>query len=768
MSSVAPKREGVRGLRARAAFFGVARRWFLLIALPLSVTLVATSCDQLAHNGKIAVRTVPQEDRQGPRPADTAPAPNRAQAARAGSPLHGPQEFPGSGNLVQGSQRPTVTNVNTSGTGDISFNFINADVHDVVREILGKQLHLPYAIDANVHAMVTAQTGAPLKRSAVLPTLENILRANGLEMVQANGVYRILPSQEASKSSLENPIASAEAGYGIRVFPLHFVSAQELKSVLERFMPPGGVLQVDPIRNVMLASGPMADLDGIAQLVKEFDVDWIAGTSFALYPLEVGTAKDIGSELQSMFGDNASGPLAGLVRIVPIDRLNAILVIATQPAYLHEVRSWIKRLDYGDDQMTPRLFEYHVQNSRASDLAAVLTRLFSSGQVSVVRPQIAPGAQAAELMSQQATAPAISGTGSVSNAAPLSSPGLATVTPGGVTGRSAVTPSQIPQRAQNLLGPGSEEGSGSTENALKLPPVRVVADEKNNNLVIYARPRDYKMILDVVRRLDIVPMQVLLEATIAEVTLNDSLSYGLQFFLKHHGSSFELNSALTGGGVAGDIAPVFPGFNYVLSGENTRVILNALSALTHVRVISSPQLLVLDHQTAALEVGDQVPITTQTAQSVINPDSPIVNSIQYVSTGVVLRITPQINSSGLVNLDIDQDVSDVSKTTTSTINSPTITQRHIVSSVVVKDGETVALGGLILNNERNEKSGIPVLSDIPILGNLFGSTTKSTTRTELLVLLSPKIVRGERDARHMTEELQNRMREVEPLERKIR
>lgn len=700
-----------------------------------------------------------------------------------------PTVIPGTGVFAN---PPRAADVAVTGNGDVSFNFINADVREVVREILGDQLHLNYAVDAKVQGTITAQTGGPIARSAVLPALESVLRASGFDLVEANGVYRVMPVDDAAKASLGASTSAEQPGYAVRVFPLHYVAANELKTVLEPFLPTGNAIQADAARNLLIVSGAGGQ-DGLASLIRQFDVDWLSGTSFAIYPLKVGTSKDVANELEAVLGDSTSGPLAGLVRIVPIQRLNAILVISSQRTYLAQVKTWIDRLDYGEDEMTPRLFEYRVQNSRATDLAAVLTRLLSSGSVSTVRPEVAPGSQAAALMAQQATgamssAPGPGGSGYGGGAygaggygAGLAqSPGAAF---GGAPGQMPVagTAAQaaVAGRSQPLAPPaGAILGGGfgappplGGENTLALPQVRVVADEKNNALVVYARPRDFKMIEDVIRRLDIVPFQVLLEATIAEVTLNDALNYGLQFFLKGgKNNNFGLTTATTGSaGVSpGDITPVFPGFNYVFNTTTARTILSALSTITHVNVVSSPQLLVLDHQTAALQVGDQVPIITQSAVSVLTVGAPVVNSVEYRSTGVVLLITPRVNSSGLITLDIDQEVSDVKATTSSTINSPTIAQRRIVSSVVVQDGQTVALGGLIQDNEQRGRNGVPLLSDIPVLGLLFSSTANSTSRTELLVLLSPKIIRNGQDARDMTEDLRNRMRTLKPLEAKVR
>jgi len=725
------------------------------------------------------------------------PAPLDADAGAREGRGAGPLVAPGTGLFVAA---PAPRAARRAVAGDVSFNFVNADVREVVREILGNQLHLNYVVDNKIQATITAQTGGPVPREAVLPTLESVLRANGLALVQVNGLYRVLAIEDAAKSSAGAVAARGQAGYAVRVLPLHFVSGNEIKGILEPFLPPGSVIQVDTARNLLIVAGASSDMDGFVDLVRQFDVDWLTGTSFALYPLRVGNAKDVAGELDAIFGEGGSGALAGLVRILPIERLNAILVISPHQAYLGQVKTWVDRLDYGDDQTTPRVFEYHVQNSRAADLAAVLTQLLSSGSVSTVQPEVAPGMKLVDMSSQQGMAGAggAAGVGGL----PTSSSGLSTnATPGSIgaggglptaganngtgigmgTGAQSTNGRQTGSLSnrQQALQPGLKGGDSD----LKTPPVRIVADEKNNALVVFARPRDYKMIEDAIKRLDVVPLQVLIEATIAEVTLNDNLQYGLQWFFSQASSRLELNNGVPGasaattaaGAAAGalslsgaDISPTFPGFNYLAGGGKIKVILNALSTLTQVNVVSSPEVLVLDHQTAALQVGDQVPVITQSAQSTLASGAPIVNSVQYLNTGVVLQVTPRVNSTGLITLDIDQSVSDVAKTTTSTIDSPTITQRRIVTSAVVQDGETIALGGLIIDNQTNGRSGVPLLSSIPLIGPLlFSSTSKSSARTELLVMLTPKILHNAQEARATTDELRNRMRAVKPLELRV-
>jgi general secretion pathway protein D len=718
-----------------------------------------------------------------------------SQAGLAASPTRQGREIeiPGTESVLAPAAPEHGVRAASEPGGALSFSFTNADVREVAREILGNQLHLGYVVDPKAQASITAQTGAPLPRESVLATLEGILSANGLTMMESNGVWRILPLADAARATLGPPIA-AQPGYGIRALPLKYISASELKGILDPFVPPGGALQTSGARNVLIVTAPVANLDGLAELVRRFDVDWLSGTSFALYPLRVGTAKDVAAELEGIFGDGTSGPLAGLVRIVPVDRLNAILVISAQRGYLRQVKDWIDRLDYGEDQVTPRMFQYRVQNSRAVDLSGVLTQLLASGAVGTVQPEAAPGAGMAGL-GQAGGGNGQPGTGGIpgigGGIAPGGAPGMAPSGPQGAAPRlpsmqstgAAAAPGQATRGARaagaqqgappsagglaEALKPGAQSGAqpgaGGPEE-LSPPPVRVVADEKNNALVVYARPRDYRMIEDIIRRLDVVPLQVLIEATVAEVSLNDTLQYGLQWFFSQASSKFELSSGRSGINSGIDIAPVFPGFNYVLGGGKGKLVLSALSDITHVDVVSAPQLLVLDHQTAALQVGDQVPIVTATAVSTLAVGAPIVNSIQYLNTGVVLQVTPRVNTSGLITLDIDQSVSDVTKTTSSNIDSPTITQRRVTTSVTVQDGQTVALGGLILDNRKVARTGIPFLSDIPILGALFSQRANSVGRTELLVLLTPQILRDAGDARDATNELRERMRSLTPLD----
>jgi general secretion pathway protein D len=274
--------------------------------------------------------------------------------------------------------------------------------------------------------------------------------------------------------------------------------------------------------------------------------------------------------------------------------------------------------------------------------------------------------------------------------------------------------------------------------------------------VIVAKPDDYRLIEAAIRNLDIQPTQVLIEVTIAEVRINDSLRYGVRWFLQNGNNAASLSSD-----PGGSMGQVFPGFNYVFNTPNARVVLSTLESVTDVEIISSPALTVLDNQTATLKVGDQVPIATRSARSVTNADAPIVNDIQLKDTGIILSVTPRVNSSGLVMMDITQEASDVVPTTSSSIDSPTIRQRQITSSVAINSGAEIILGGMISRKREKKKSGVPFLKDIPLLGAAFTSdATIDEGKTELVIILRPTVMANRSDVYAVTQEIKNRMGSV--------
>lgn len=664
--------------------------------------------------------------------------------------LPAPEVFPATGPLIGQPEQPR-RRVVLLDNGTVSLNFANVDIREVIAVVLGDTLKLNYVIDPRIQGTVTARTARPIARSDVIPAMENILALNGVALTHVGGVFRVVPLNEAAagiSSLVVSPSPGDLAqGFGTHILPLRFASARSMEELLRPFVGTGRLLRADRDRNLLIFAGLGTEARDLLDMIQVFDVDWIAGMSFALFPLEVAGAESLVTDLNAVFAQDDLSPIADLLRFVPIERLNAILVISPQQSYVAMAQQWIERLDRGDGGAGRRIFVYYVQNGRAEDLAATLNDLFGSGQGRSTAPppaRIAPGTPAVEIA-----------------AAPR--PAAAAPRP------TADDEAAEPARAAPEAPARRPVAAASRDSVLNTPDtigdsgdIRITADKTNNALLIRATDAEYRTIASTLRKLDIVPLQVLIEATIAEVTLNDQLRFGLQFFLSRGNSDVTLSRLTTGA-----VNAQFPGLGYLFTPGDARFVLDALSEITDVNVISSPQLMVLDNQTARLQVGDQVPIATQSAVSVTDPDAPIVSNIQFRDTGVILEVTPRVNASGLVVLEILQEVSDVVPTTTSTLNSPTIQQRRIETTVAVQSGETIALGGLIRDIESEARSGVPFISEVPIVGNLFKTTTKVERRTELLVLITPRVVRDQREAREVTDELRRRLGALAPLEAKI-
>jgi general secretion pathway protein D len=614
-----------------------------------------------------------------------------------------------------------AASIGVAGDDSITLNFVNADVRDVAKSVLGDFLHLNYAVGASVQGNITIQTSGPLARAQVLPVLEQSLGLNGMALVKHGEVYEVVPVADAPRQSgaISASSGSGQPGFGIQVVPLKFVGAAEMQRLLGPLVSNQSVVRADTARNILIIEGSGEERKAMVSEVALFDVDWLAGMSFALFTPKYTDAAGLAKELDAIVGGTNS-PLSGVVRLVPIERLNAVLAITPQPKLLDELQGWVTRLDKPGQGTDRRIYVYAVQNGRAADLARTLRQVLFGA-----KPSDSSGddTSADETPAEPATA---------------SAPGAA--------------PAATAPAAALLAKPVAD---AQAHNATS-----ITADETNNALVVYATPQEYSAIESAMHQLDILPLQVLLEAAIAEVTLTDGLQYGVQYFdqpsSKHQ---FTLSND-----PSGSVAAAFPGFSYMFSqGTNIRVVLNALSNVTDVKVISSPELLVLNNHTATLQVGDQVPVATAQAVSVSAAQAPIVNSIAYQDTGVILKVTPRVNQGGMVMIDISQEVSDVANTTSSSLNSPTIEQRKLSTTVAVHDNETIALGGLIKDSTNRGSSGLPFLSSIPVLGGLFGQKTNNHTRSELMVLITPHVVDSLDRARAVTDELRRKLPLVQPL-----
>ncbi|UEM24398.1 type II secretion system secretin GspD (plasmid) [Skermanella mucosa] len=755
----------------------------------MAVLLLACACT--TQPGDLGEETVAYGPARAPVPLASAAPARRGGAAEASlatpdrrpQVLPGPRIIRGSGDFLRRGGAPE--GVAVTGADEVSFNFVNTDIREAVDGILGDTLGLTYVLDPNVQGTITARSGRPVPRASIMPTLETLLALAGAAITRTDGIYRVEPMERAVARITPGLVAVTDAqagrGYGLHIIPVRYAAVEALRETLAPFVATGRSLVADPVRNLLVFAGPGGEAADLVDLVETFDIDWMAGMSFGIFPLRRANPEDVAGELTQIFSqpDGPTGTTAqegapapqpgsagaGGVRFLPIQRLSAVLAIARTPGQLSEARQWIEILDLGDDAQDRRIFIYFVQNGRAAELGSVVAPLFGSELTTAVPqtggfPSVSPGFRSRDLGSFPAGGGRRSGGEGFSiddsDASQLRN-GRGT---SGLAGNGQGGPTGMIQSPRPF--PGTAAPSGPGEAPAGDPEIRIIADEVNNALVILASEADFRMIEAALQRLDIVPMQVLIEATIAEVSLTDQLRYGLQWFFSAGNGSFSFNET---GEVfnpqlfanPGQGGPAFPGFNFLYSSTDARVVLNALSEVTEVNVLSAPQLLVLDNRTARLSVGDQVPIPLRSSVSVVDPDAPIVNDIEYRDTGVILRITPRVNAGGLVSLDIAQEVSDVATNNSSNIDAPVIQQRTIQSSVAVQDGESVALAGLIRDSLGDGVTGIPVLSDIPVLGNLFKTTITQRRRTELLVLLTPRVIGNRAQARAVTDELRRRL-----------
>jgi general secretion pathway protein D len=691
-------------------------------------------------------------------PGDTRPIELRRFAANGSGPIGGApgkassEIYAGTGSLYTPVSR-SGSGVKAEADGEIALDFFNADVREVAKSVLGDLLGLNYLVDNSVQGTITVQTNQKLRKDDVLPAFETVLRANGLALVQQGGFYTVVPFGSAGKAA---SVGGNDAGYGTEIVTLHSVSPEQMRRVLEPITPQGTIVQVDQARNMMVIGGTEGERAAIRENIATFDVDWLRGMSFALFKPRVATAKQMASDLQHVMGDENS-PMAGQVRLVPIDRMNAVLAIASQAKQLEELRGWVTRLDQGNDTTERRIYVYYVQNGRASDLSRVLGKALGIHSSDTETTQGASsGAGQSGGGGRSSSSSGFSG-----QSQGFSGGGGGFGSSSGFGGGQSSMGNNLPQpQSTNAIGPGSDSGvgpagpngSGNDQNN----GVSITADEVNNALLVVATASEYEIIESALKRLDILPLQVMIEAAIAEVTLTKDMNFGVQWAFNNGHNNLALSASNSA-----SILPSFPGFSYIYTGgSKITAVLSALQDLTKVDVLSSPKLMVLNNQTATLQVGDQVPIATQSSVSTVSSDAPIVSSIEYKDTGVILTVTPRVNEGGLVLMDISQEVSDVAATTSSTLNSPTINERKIGSTVAIQDGQTIALGGLIKDDRTSGKTGVPYLQDIPVLGQLFRQDNNNTTRTELLVLITPRVIRDGRDAAAVTADLRAKLMDL--------
>jgi len=550
--------------------------------------------------------------------------------------------------------------------------------------------------------MVTTGVAGRVTLTSAEPTsVRSALMA--LETVLAESGYALLQRESGflltnlDTASPELTVQNAQIGLGGRVVPVTHTDPSAILALIDPFLSSRVQAMPEDEIGVLVLAGPANEVRAAEEAVRTFDRPYLTDRVFGMFSLDFVSAEAAKTEVDAVLG--GMGVSTAAVRTIALPRPNLLFVATRDRSQFEQVRTLVERFDSPSGGDERRLRYYTARNAPATTLASQITAAFAGG---------------------------------------AAGDGGAFQTQAGST------------RA-------SEDAQSDSESGGRLA---IIPDQLNNALIVRATDQEYREILDLLQRMDVMPPQVLIEATIAEVRLVDGLNFGVRWFFETQSGEGTSNISFTDD-ANGTANPVFPGFNYAFSGTDLNATLSALNSITDVTVLSAPSIMVQNNQTANLQVGDEVPIVTQTATAVADSNAPIVSSVELRETGVILEVTPRINASGMVVLEVNQEVSSVRPTTTSGIDSPTIQKLQFTSTVAVRSENTIALGGLIRESHSDNESGIPFLSQIPGLGNAFRDRSMSSERSELVIFLTPRIISTDDD---IADALSHVRRELEALE----
>lgn len=664
----------------------------------------------------------------------------------------------GTGTMInREAARAPAPALHGASTGEATFNFEGESVHAVVKAILGDMLGQNYVIAPGVQGTVTLATPKPVSPAQALNLLEMGLGWNNARMVYSGGRYNIVAADQALAGTVAPstaPAASAR-GFEVRVIPLQFISATEMKKVLEPYARPNAIVNVDSGRNVITLGGTRAELENYMRTVEIFDVDWLSGMSVGVFPIQSGKAEQVAADLEKVFGEESKTPSAGMFRFLPLENANAVLVITPQVRYLDQIQQWLDRIDTAGG--SARLFSYELRYIKARDLAERLSEAFaSSGNRGGSSPaSLAPGAIPSQLGSDGERGMDSNNSSSFGS------------TPGSGSSGAGNGSMNLPQR---------QSGNVSVSLEVEGDRVGVSAVEETNTLLVRSTPQAWRSIREVIEKLDVMPLQVHIEAQVAEVSLDGDLKYGVNWFFDNAVAGRALTGALGGvtlpaaaGGSWSSFAGAATGgegLGWAFTGHNGAAVVSALDKVTDVRLLQTPSVFVRNNAEATLNVGDKVPINTTTVNTGIGTGT--YSSVQYIDTGVILKVRPRVTRDGTVFLDIVQEVSSASNVPdncnpTERNCNPRISTKKLSTEAAVQSGDTIMLAGLITDSATDGSSGIPGLSRIPVVGALFGQKSRTSRRSEVIVLLTPSIVRNGQEARNLTDEYSQRFRAMEPL-----
>ncbi|MFD0321728.1 type II secretion system secretin GspD [Lysobacter gummosus] len=641
-------------------------------------------------------------------------------------------------------------------TGTASFNFEGESVHAVVKAILGDMLGQNYVIAPGVQGTVTLATPKQVSAAEALNLLEMVLSWNNARLVYSGGRYNIVPADQALPGNVAPRTGSAAdaRGFEVRTVPLKFISATEMEKILKPYARPNAIVNVDNSRNVVTVGGTRAELENYLRTIEVFDVDWLSGMSVGVFPLQSGKASKVVADLEKVFGEQSKSPVSGMFRFMPLDGANAVMVITPQADYLDDIKDWLDRIDSAGDNV--QLYTLELKYIKAKDLADRLSEVFggraggnSGGGEGA--PSLMPGLESTEVRDDG------SGTSSADIGKNSSDSGSSGGSSGGGLGNGASLGSR-------------QSGNGAVTLEVDGSKVGVAAVEETNSILVRSSPQAWKSIRNVIEKLDVMPMQVHIEAQVAEVELVGDLSYGVNWYLEQAATDagfpnlnrrtnpeVPLKWSTIGASVGGA-----NGLSWSLVKNGAAAVISALDKVTDVHLLQTPSVFVRNNAEASLNVGTRIPIESVSVNTGTGNNN-TYSQVQYLDTGVILKVRPRVSRDGMVFMDIVQEVSSVGAPLNANSTNVTINNRKLKTEAAVQSGETVMLAGLINDETRRTGSGLPGLSRIPVIGALFGKQGSSTTRRETIILLTPTLVRNPEESRGLTDEYSRRFRAMEPL-----
>jgi general secretion pathway protein D len=685
-----------------------------------------------------AERTPLQEESPGrrvagvpgpPRPASSAARP---AVAAPGSALQGPAPNSSSPPAAPPQPAPGQPGQPPEARGSrFVLNFDNADIYEVIR-VMAEMMNINYIVDPRVKGVVNIRTTGQISTKDIFPVFQAILNLSGATAVKRGIIYEIVPFGEAKKLSIplsagpETGRKPREEAYTIQIIALKYIPTTEASKMIKPFLSDGADIVEDPLHNILIVGDMSSNIQKTMDIVELFDVDVFAGTRVRFYPILNADANDLAKEMERIFSSLEVSVKSGRgvgITFTPVSRINSLMVVSSIPGIFEKVERWLKELDRVPQEGSQvSVFVYYVQNGKAKDLAEVLKQVYAPVKGAKGEAKEKGGATAAAAPGSRSVKPSPAGAGTPATSAP-----------------------------------GAGEAAGVPEGE-----IGIVVDETTNSLIIRAYQRDYKAILETIKKLDIYPKQVLIEVLLAEVTLTDSTKFGLEF-------SFFTDSFTSGGrtynytiAMGGEAAPVnfSSGLRYAITSvDHLAAAVQASAAEDRLKVISSPHVLASNNKEARIQIGSSQPILTNTYTTTATAAPGVVEgTIEYKDIGIILTVTPRISDGKLVTMEVSIEQSNVGQTTLGNLSSvPFFTKKTAKTTLSITERQTIVIGGLIEDTKETGKSGVPFLSRIPILGALFGIQRYSVAKTETLMFLTPHVITGLEESNRITQEFKEKV-----------